>query len=329
MNNKSELGIVVIGRNEGERLVNCLNSVENSAAPVVYVDSGSTDGSISMAENRGIEVVKLDLDTPFTAARARNAGFGRLLELRPDIRMIQFVDGDCVVADGWLEFSRNFLNRHTEVAIVCGRRKEIHPERSIYNQLCDIEWNSPIGDSDACGGDFVAVAEAFREIGGFDNKLIAGEEPELCFRLRQRGWKIYRADEPMTHHDAAMTHFGQWLKRATRSGYAYAARGALHRKTPGGLCRRENMRIVFWAAVLPLFIIAGSLILSPAFALLTLAYPLQYLRLWRWLKRSDPEARAALYAFFLVLGKWPEFGGQLIFLNRWLRGADQTLIEYK
>ena len=325
----STLGIVIIGRNEGERLVSCLNSVEHAGAPVVYVDSGSTDGSIEIAKSRDIEVVELIMDRPFTAARARNAGYKRLLELHPGMNLVQFIDGDCIVAEQWLEFAGNYLNANPRTAIVCGRRKELYPEHSLYNRLCDAEWNSPIGESDACGGDFMVKTKAFAEVDGFNDGLIAGEEPELCFHLRQNSWTIYRADEPMTFHDAAMTTFGQWFRRMTRSGYAYAARSALHRNVPGGLCRRENLRIMFWAAALPLAILAGILTLSTWFALLLLAYPLQYLRLRNWVKHNDAEAPAAQYAFFLVVGKWPELVGQIMFLSRWLRDAEQTLIEYK
>jgi len=205
----------------------------------------------------------------------------------------------------------------------------MYPERSLYNRLCDAEWNSPVGESDACGGDFMIRVSAFEDVGGFNPGLIAGEEPEMCFRLRNNGWRIYRADRLMTHHDAAMSRFAQWLRRTQRSGYAYAARSALHRNVAGGLARRENLRITFWAAALPLAALAGMLLVSPWFALLLLAYPVQYMRLWQWVRRNDPEAPAAQYALFLVLGKWPEFSGQMLFLSRWLRGAEQTLIEYK
>src|SRR3990170_3982962 len=96
----SRLGIVAIGRNEGERLRACLRSVVGDNRVVVYVDSGSTDGSVEMARSMGAEVVELDLATPFTAARARNEGFHRLEQLNPNVAFVQFVDGDCeVVAD--------------------------------------------------------------------------------------------------------------------------------------------------------------------------------------------------------------------------------------
>jgi len=324
-----ELGIVIIGRNEGERLIDCLRSLQKAGTPVVYVDSGSTDGSIEAAQSMGATVKQLPQDRPFTAGRARNAGFHRLTELHPELKFVQFVDGDCKVADEWLAFARDYLQTHPAMAIVCGRRAETKPDQSLYNRFCDFEWNTPVGEADACGGDFMVIAQAYADIGGFNDGLIAGEEPEMCFRLRQQGWKIYRADKMMTHHDAAMTRFGQWLRRSTRAGYACAARAALHRHVPGGFCRRENLRIVFWAAALPLAILAAATMVSGWFLLLLLAYPAQYLKLWIWVRRSGPEMPAARFALLLLIGKWPEFGGQLMFLSRWLRGAEQTLIEYK
>ena len=328
-NARASLGVVVIGRNEGQRLVQCLDSLLNADAHVVYVDSGSTDGSIEMAVARDVIVVELDMSQPFTAARARNAGFQRLLEQHPHLEFTQFVDGDCRVAEDWLTYASEFLAGNTDYAIVCGRRKEMYPEHSLYNRLCDAEWNSPVGDADACGGDFMVRTAAYADVQGFNDRLIAGEEPELCFRLRNAGWKIYRADQLMTHHDAAMTRFGQWWRRMTRSGYAYAARAALHRKAPGGLCRRENLRIVFWAAVLPLGIVISSVLITPWLLALLLIYPLQFLRLRNWVREAHPEAPASSYALFLLLGNWPEFSGQMLFLGRWLSGTEQRLIEYK
>src|SRR3989338_5153548 len=72
------LGVVAIGRNEGGRLNSCLRSVAHLAGAVVYVDSGSTDGSAALARALGITVVALDLHLPFPAGRARNAGFQHL-----------------------------------------------------------------------------------------------------------------------------------------------------------------------------------------------------------------------------------------------------------
>src|SRR5205814_1938439 len=103
--NSVAVGIVVIGRNEGERLRACLTSAIHDVPPraLVYIDSGSSDGSVALAKGMGIAVVELDLSTPFTAARARNAGFEKLMQVEPATEFVQFVDGDCEIAAGWIE----------------------------------------------------------------------------------------------------------------------------------------------------------------------------------------------------------------------------------
>ena len=141
----SAVGVVAIGRNEGERLKKCLDSVVGIAGRVVYVDSGSSDGSVEMTRAMGVDVIRLDVRVPFTAARARNEGFQYLRKLAPDLSYVQFVDGDCEVAAGWLGTGVAFLDARREVAVVCGRLRERYPERSIYNLLCDIEWDTTIG----------------------------------------------------------------------------------------------------------------------------------------------------------------------------------------
>jgi glycosyltransferase involved in cell wall biosynthesis len=327
--NHSRLAIVVIGRNEGARLIRCLDSLVGQGALLVYVDSGSTDNSLSEARSRGALTVELERDHPFTAGRARNAGFHAARTAVPRIEYVQFVDGDCEVAEGWLDFAAANLDQNPGTAIVCGRRKERFPERTIYNRLCDIEWDTPVGEADACGGDFMARAEAFTAVDGFNNMIIAGEEPELCFRLRDKRWRITRADRLMTIHDANIFRLRQWARRAARSGYAYAARAALHWRAPGGYCRRENLRIVGWAAALPIAAMLGSLFITRWSALLLLAYPIQFVRVRRQVRKEHPTAPAGSYAFFLLLGKWPEFWGQLMFLARLVGGREQRIIEYK
>ena len=321
------IGVVVIGRNEGLRLERCLISLVGSAQKVVYVDSGSTDGSVQMALRLGVEVVELDMTIPFTAARARNEGFACLQRLLPTMRYVQFVDGDCEVVDGWLPRALAFLDTHPDVAVVCGRRRERFPQHSVYNLLCDYEWDTPVGEAKACGGDALMRADAFAEASGFRPGLIAGEEPELCVRLRGNGWKIWRLGEEMTLHDATMTRFGQWWQRTLRGGYAFAEGAFLNGAAPEQHWLRESRRAWFWGLGVPLATVIASLVFGWFGLLVLLVYPLQVTRLAR---RGDRSTRENwLRAFFLVLGKFPEMLGQVKFLlNRF--GAGKTvLIEYK
>jgi GT2 family glycosyltransferase len=321
-----DVGIVAIGRNEGDRLVACLDSINTYARNVVYVDSGSTDGSIASAERIGACVVRLELTQPFTAARARNEGFLALKSRNPGLRFIQFMDGDCSLAPGWLANARAFIEQRNDVAVVCGRRRERHPEASIYNYLCDLEWNTPIGEAVACGGDALVRVDAFQSVSGFRSELIAGEEPELCLRLREKGWKIWRLDEEMTEHDAAMTRFQQAWVRAVRGGYAYASVAWLHRNSALGTWRRETLRAVFWGGILPAAITLGALLHSAALLGVS-AYFVQICRIA--LRDGSLSRRPWEVALLLTLAKFAEFLGILKFLwNKRLRRA-ATLIEYK
>jgi GT2 family glycosyltransferase len=322
------IGLVAIGRNEGERLLRCLTSAAASS-PIVYVDSGSTDGSPERAAALNADVVQLPKDRPFTAGRARNFGFARLLSIAPSIRYVQFVDGDCEIAAGWLQAAAEFLEAHEDVAIVCGRRREQYPEASIYNRILDMEWDRPSGYTEACGGDFLVRSDVFRQSGGFTDALIAGEEPELCYRIRKLGWKIYRLPLPMTHHDAAITRARQWMRRTARAGYAYAARAALHRRDGNRYCWRENLRIVVWALFLPALAMVGALLVTPWSLALLLVFPLQFLRVARSTLKRHPHASPFAYSFFTLLGRWPELYGQLMWLARALQGREETIIEYK
>lgn len=320
---QSVIDAVAIGRNEGERLIRCLDSLMNAGfRQVVYVDSGSTDGSIEAAEARGLTVVRLDMSIPFTAARARNAGVASLPDDERQGVLIQFIDGDCILDPDWLPQGARFLDGNPHVAVVSGRLREIAPEASLYNRLIDSEWDTPIGQTKACGGIALMRTQAFREAGGFDPSLIAGEEPELCLRLRCAGWQIWRLDAEMALHDAAMHRFSQWWRRARRAGYAYALGAALHGRTPERHNVAQIRRALIWGLGIPLAALLGSLLVHPLAFLILLAWPLQILRLWR---RDDDLVRAG----FLTLSKLPEALGIAEYWLKRLAGSQGKLIEYK
>ena len=325
MNN---LGIVVIGRNEGDRLYRCL-SVVKRANNIVYVDSGSTDDSVAMAKSLGVWVVELDLSVPFTAARARNEGFAMLVKINPQVELVQFVDGDCEVVPGWLEQAEKEIYSNSSLAVVCGRRRERFPDRSIYNLLCDLEWNTPVGEAKACGGDAMMRVEAFEQVNGFNPTLIAGEESELCLRLRSKGWKILRIDAEMTLHDAQITRFSQWWKRSTRSGYAYAEGAWLHGNSPERHRIKETKSIWLWGLIIPL-IILGSLLPSHGWSLiLLLGYPLITYKTYRYLQTRFSTKNALLYAINCIIIKFPQAQGQIQFYINKMLGRQKNIIEYK
>ncbi len=327
----TEIGIVIIGRNEGERLLRCFTSIlqHTNFKAVVYVDSGSTDQSVNIAESFGTDVVLLDMSTPFSAGRARNEGFKHVIHKHPKLQYIQFIDGDCELCDKWFASASQHMKEHASCAIVAGRLKERFPDRSIYNLLCDFEWNTPAGEVNSCGGIFMIRKSCFLEVGGFNPEVVSGEEPELCYRLRENGWTIFRLAQLMALHDSAMTRFPQWWKRSIRSGQGFAQGYALH-SSGSNYKLLDLLRIWVWSFVFPCLIFFSAMWGSPWCLFLFIIYPIQILRIAKNINNIlDDWNHSFYYAFFNVLAKWPQLFGQVIFLTKKISKKHLTIIEYK
>jgi glycosyltransferase involved in cell wall biosynthesis len=321
-----QCAVVVIGRNEGERLKRCLHSLR-AAELVVYVDSGSTDGSAQWARDHGADVVELDLASPFTAARARNAGYRRLRKTAPECRYVQFVDGDCELDNAWFDRATSFLDAHERVGAVAGGLHERYPGRSVYNWLCEREWGVPAGEARWCGGIAMMRRQALDQVGGFREDLIAGEEPELCVRLRAKGWGVWRLDADMATHDAAMMHFAQWWRRAARGGHAQAQGAALHGAPPERHWVWEVRRAWLWGLWLPLACLLAGIVFHPWGWAVWLIYPLQIMR--QTMRNHGTLSERATLASFQMLARFAEASGQIKFLRDHLLRRRARLIEYK
>jgi glycosyltransferase involved in cell wall biosynthesis len=326
-----KVGVVVIGRNEGDRLVRSLDSVVDGLRPVVYVDSGSTDGSCEAARDRGVTVVNLDLSLPFTAARARNAGFEQLREQSPQIEYVQFIDGDCEVVVGWLEAAAIALDQNPTVVAVCGWRRERYPDRSPYNRICDVEWRmGHVGETTHFGGDVMLRANAFAAVGGYNSGVIAAEDDELSVRLRQATGSILRIDHDSTLHDANIHRLSQWWQRAKRCGYAYAQVSSLHGAPPERKFVKEIRRTWLWGVLVPLSAIA----LTPftvGLSLLVLGrYPLAALRtILGTRKRGFSWGESIPWGLSCGASVFPEAFGVIKFTGDRLLHRQHKIIEYK
>ncbi len=327
-----QIGIVIIGRNEGERLRKSLNSVIGKTACLVYVDSGSTDGSIDLAKSLGVEVIELDSSIPFTAARAYNTGVEHLLKLKSELQFVQFLDGDATLSDGWLETAYAQLNNNPEIAVVCGRRREEFPDKTLYNFLSELEWITPIGEVQECGPEAMMRISSFLDVGGFNPDLIAGEEPELCYRLRQQGGKIIRLEADTSVHDVQMEYLSQWLKRCRRGGYAFAEEAWLHGFKTEHYRVKQCLSIWFWTLVLPsVAILMGWKIGIVSLVILLATYLLLLIKIYfsSRQKRRLNHKQAIIYSIFCLIGKFPELLGQIEFILRKLLIKPRSIIEYK
>lgn len=330
---KQSLAVVVIGRNEGERLTRCLRSVQDmnrlcfDSVEVIYVDSASSDDSISRAQREGARVISLPPGPP-TAARGRNAGWHATAA-----NFVLFLDGDTILHPDFPARAMAAL-ADPKVAVAWGHRRELVPSTSLYNRVLDLDWIYKPGLSDFCGGDALMRHAVLREVGGYDEHLIAGEEPEMCGRMRAHGYQILHIDCPMTAHDLAITSWKQYWKRAIRAGFAYASVSERFRNTAQPLFLRDAQRNrIHGSALLLLFILALALcvglrsglpILFAVAAFLLLAA--RTMRRVAWKSPHDPLT-CFLYGMHSHLQQIPILFGQIKFYRE--RGGEHRLIEYK
>jgi cellulose synthase/poly-beta-1,6-N-acetylglucosamine synthase-like glycosyltransferase len=326
------LSVVIIGRNEGDRLARCVASVRQMeyAAPVeiIYVDSASTDHSVPLASSLGVLTVEVRPLRP-TAAMGRNAGWR--IATSP---FVLFLDGDTIVHPRFAVEALPQLDVDN-VALVWGHRREIAPHASIYNRVLDLDWIYRTGIVDLSGGDVLARRSALERVGGFDESLIAGEEPEMCRRLRGLNYTIVHIDHPMTGHDLAMHSWRQYWKRALRAGYAYAEVSRRFEQTElpfwGVEVRRNRDRALLWTALPIVALLLCSVLHTfvPALAAVALFALFVVRTAWnaRW-KSADPGT-LLLYGLHSQVQQIPIFCGQLQWAWDKAVGKKRGLIEYK
>ena len=337
---RPRVAVVVIGRNESAHLHACLESIQaidypQSQVETIYVDSASTDNSPQLAASFGARVIPVSGD-PMTAARGRNAGW-----TATQAPYILFLDGDTQVHPQFVELALAALDQEPTIAAVWGHRRESAPQASIYNRVLDLDWIYPAGWTEFFGGDVLIRREALASVNGYNPELIAGEEPEMCRRLRAHQldngnpWKILHVDAPMTQHDLRIAHFSQYWKRAIRAGHAYEQVSGLFRNTSDPFwtaeARRNQNRALFWIGLTVVALLA-SLVLRSA---LPVIFPLGLIVLaacrsaWKVRDRSNSWSTLLLFGLHSHLQAIPIYLGQLRYRSAKARKQKVTLIEYK
>jgi glycosyltransferase involved in cell wall biosynthesis len=330
----SGLSIVVIGRNEGSRLVRCLKSIQGihdfgAKIEIIYADSGSTDGSPEAAESFGAKVIVLNTDRP-TAALGRETGWRMA-----SFDFVLFLDGDTILDPDFPARALSIITADPTLAAVWGHLREINPKASIYNRVLDLDWIYPVGETDLCGGNVLMRRQALELAGGYDVTLIAGEEPDLCCRIKAHGYRILNIDAPMVGHDLAMTRFRQYWKRSIRTGYAYAEVSRRYRNTENPLwssARASNLkRGMFWMVspivAVGLSILAHSILPFVLWCVIFAGLSLRSSWSARW--KSRDALALFVYGMHSHFQQIPICIGQLQYGFSQRQGKRKQLIEYK
>lgn len=325
------LSVVVIGRNEGPRLRRCLDSIRSAHYPadrieLIYVDSGSTDDSLSVADQLGARTEPI-VTGPFSAARARNVGLRAASH-----ELLHFFDADTVVDTHWLRHAVDQMHAHPSVACVTGTVEEIDPHASIYMLVSSFDWHIPPGFWRMAGGNVLVRADIVRRCGGYDESLVAGEEADLCYRLRQDGWQILQTGQPMVRHDLAMRRFRQYWRRIVRTGLSYGMIALRFRRRPEKMWLRETLlnltEVGLWIAI----VACAIALRSPAVALVLpglIVARILWIATRARLGRRAPLTHCLTYAAHCQFSRIPLSIGHLLALKHtWARTQPQ-LLEYK
>jgi acetyltransferase-like isoleucine patch superfamily enzyme/glycosyltransferase involved in cell wall biosynthesis len=327
------VSVIVIGRNEGERLRRCLASVRGAdwghlAHDIIYVDSGSTDDSLATARQAGAACLSLNDGSP-CAAKARNLGWRHAQG-----EFILFLDGDTRLAPGFVRVAMDALNNDDALCAAWGHRRESDPGQSVYTKVLDLDWVYPVGPALYFGGDVLVRRCALAQVGGFDPSLKAGEEPELCARLRSHHWRIEHLDVPMTDHDLAVRSIRAYALRCYRSGIAYAEVAHRMKRMGDGLWQKEaarDFRHGVLYALSPLVLAIAFLVHGTAgMALLALAALVVLRSAWqcRWKAPGRPLLWLQ-YAIHSHAQKLPALAGQLAWRRAQASRSEIALVEYK
>jgi cellulose synthase/poly-beta-1,6-N-acetylglucosamine synthase-like glycosyltransferase len=295
---------------------------------IIYVDSDSTDDSVTQAKALGATVITVHPERP-SAALGRNAGWRAA-----HASFVLFLDGDTILAPDFVARAIASFDDQ-RIAVVCGNRREIDTKASWYNRALDLDWISPAGPADYCGGDALIRRSVLVAVNGYDESLIAGEEPEMCARIRGLGYTVLHLDEPMTGHDLAITKFSQYWKRAFRTGHAYAEVSRHLRRSATPLWEREAKANLLRASLLLTLLLAAlaatalfrSLIPLVLGAALIAALVIRTAAKNGW--KSDNWVTRLLYGLHSHLQQLPIFFGQLSFWRDHSKGTRRQLIEYK
>ena len=327
-----KVGCVIIGRNEAERLPGALASVARETFASVYIDSGSHDDSVAIARANATPVLLLDPARPFTAARARNEGLAALLSIDPSLSFVMFLDGDCCLASGFIATAMQAMDVDPLCAVVVGHLAEVTVAPSIYSTLSALEWSTSAGeitDFGNLGGIMFARVADIRAIGGFNDKMIAGEDSELGVRLALVGRRVIKVDAPMASHRGDIVRFGQWWRRSVRAGQALAHRFRLHGRSRLQDCRRAYISTILWGGVLPVVGLALAPLTRGLSLLVLAAYGMLMMRLTTYYRQRGARLAGALIAAaFGIAAKFANFVGLLRFHFHELRGRTM-LVEYK
>ena len=302
------VSIVIIGKDEAATLAASILSARQALAEsglsgeILYVDSGSLDGSRRIACEMDVPVMVIPRDRA-NAARARNAGLARARGT-----WVHFLDGDMELLPGWLGAAVARAQACT-LDGVGGTVVEAMEGASAWSRAFGYDWNARGPRAGEIGGAGLWRRAALSAVRGFDEALDVGEDPDLCRRIEEQGYRIERLDLPMATHRLGLESFGAWWRRARAVG----------RSTMIVSRRHGDVLLLARRFVLPL--VALAILSIPALWPLTPVFAGLWYARRVWLDQRDgiPAGDAFLHALHVYAVRAPQLLGGLTVLMRGAR----------
>ncbi|MEO8391390.1 MAG: glycosyltransferase [Chloroflexota bacterium] len=215
-----EVSVVVITRNQEWNVPRLIESVLSKASPflsidVILVDSASTDKTVGMACAYPINIISLAPDQRLTAAAGRYVGYNHTSG-----QFVLFLDGDMELSEGWLEQALEILLQDPRIAVVTGElidRPKLTPY-DIYISSRAPRETAPVVDVPHGGGAALYRRSVLKEVGTFNPYLYSDEEPDLCVRIRHKGYRVVKLTSSIALHytdpdNQISTLFARWKRR--------------------------------------------------------------------------------------------------------------------
>ena len=220
LNTRIKVSVIIKALNEEHKIASTIESalraISAVGGEVILADSLSTDRTIAIASQYPIKIVQL------SNPGERCCGIGGQLGYQcVSGEYIWIVDGDMVLAQGFIEDALKYLDADPSLAGVGGRVVEKNLESLEFRaRLSRAPENLRPGVVDRLDGGGVYKRSAIKSVGYFTNRnLHSYEEYELAARLRSGGWLLKRINVESVSHYGHKIEAYALLRRRCNSGY--------------------------------------------------------------------------------------------------------------
>lgn len=182
-----DISVVIPAYNEEKYIERCLKSLQRQQFggnyEVVVSDDCSTDGTARIAEALADRVITHPKST-ISQGRQMGAEASKY-------EVIAFTDADTFIPPDWLSSLASSLEDE-RVAGVHGNLMPLDGTR-LENDFCRYvlppysKFMVRINKPSVPGANFAVKRKAFEQVGGFNTRLVTGEDVELCNRVKAVG----------------------------------------------------------------------------------------------------------------------------------------------